>query len=248
MFPTETAGTIAAELGRTRAAIGRRAALLGLKKSNGRYERIQDHYSVNSRAFHELTPATAYVLGLILADGSLRGSLLKITNNDLNVMLAVRKSLGSDHRLVVPTALRDRTFTCSIRSAELTAGLRKWGIIENKSLIGIWPPDLSAELFPHVLRGYFDGDGYVGYGYRHGLRVKFTCGSPGLLRALSLELHERYGLPIRTIEQDKGRPNANRLWYYGPAGAQVGQIMYSADGLHIKRKRSVFDEYATRRD
>jgi hypothetical protein len=41
------------------------------------------------------------------------------------------------------------------------------GMVPNKSLILEFPQWMSAELYPHFIRGYFDGDGYVSKNYNN---------------------------------------------------------------------------------
>jgi LAGLIDADG-like domain len=244
-FPVEYSADIAHSMSRTPAAIRRRAGLLGLQKSGGRYQRSHKHYSLNAQAFGVLTRDTAYLLGMILADGSVSGDRMKVTNNNLDVLQFARHVLGSNHPIAVPRNPRDKSFTLYIRNTELVNGLRQWGIVENKSLIGTWPAAVPADLFGCLLRGYFDGDGYARYSSRHGLAVKFTSGSRELLTGLSVRLHEQ-GVPQRSVEQDKGRPNANRLRYNGSFAARVGEIMYARDGFYLPYKRQPFFDQAVR--
>lgn len=244
-YPDERADDIAQSLGRTVGAIRRMANALQVRKAN--YDdRLAKHYTVNSRSFHELNPQTAYVLGMIIADGNLRGDKLKITNNSIDVIQACRAALGSDHKVTVPGNPDDHTFSLVIVNKELAEGLRRWGITENKSLTATWP-EVPHELFRHTLRGYFDGDGYATYSYRGGLRLKFTSGSPELLATLSQEISRHLGIAPPRIVHDKGRPNALRLWYYGTRASAIGEFMYGEPGFHLARKRLPFEAYADRR-
>lgn len=245
-FPIEKTGDVAITLGRTKAAVSRRARLLGLCKSDGRWERIQTHYSVRQDVFDQLDASSAYALGLIVADGSLRGDRLKVSNNNLDLMQEVRRTLGSNHRIRAPKDPRDSCYEFTVQNQQIARALRSWGVIENKSLIGTWPQRLPDDMFGHVLRGYFDGDGHVNYGHRSGLRLKFTSGSAGLLCGLAAELTERFDIPPAAVRADKGRPNANRLWYYGRNATRIGEIMYAAGGFFIAAKRAPFVAYENR--
>lgn len=241
-FPVERTADIAHSVDRTFAAVRRRANLLGIRKSDGRYSRLHTHYQVRPQTFDVLDTDSAYLLGFILADGSISRDRLKISNNRLDVILFARQVLGSDHAISPARELRSRCFDLLIHNRELVNGLRRWAIVENKSLVGRWPPNVPDELFGDLLRGYFDGDGHSNYHYHRGLRVKFTSGSPALLEDLAIQLHRR-GLPLRHIEHDKGRPNANRLWYYGSAALALEKIMYASGGFHIAYKRQPFLDY-----
>lgn len=211
------------------------------------YKRLHTHYAVNSGAFDSLTEDTAYVLGFVLADGSIYHDRLKISNNNLDVLVAIRLALKSDHRIVPASALRDRSYSIYIRNRALTDGLRAWGLCENKSLRGSWPEHIPDHLVGSVLRGYFDGDGHVNYTLRGGLQLKFTAGSRALLQRLTAKLHELYDLPLRRIKNDEGRPHAMRLLYFGESAATLGRAMYANAGIHIPRKRVPFVSYANRR-
>lgn len=244
LYPTTTAGSIASQVGHTASAVRRRAAILGLTKAGGRYQRLHDHYTVWPAAFHDLNPDTAYVLGLILADGSVSGDLLKITNNSLTLMAEIRRILRTDHRIVPARAARDRTYSITFRSA-LVNDLRRYGITANKSLTARWPALIPPAMFGSCLRGYFDGDGSARYSQRGGLQLKFTSGSQLLLADLARELANR-GLPAKQVVHDRGRPNANRLYYSGPSAAQIGTIMYAVPGFSLAVKREPFARYASR--
>lgn len=245
-YPVDKASDIAASLNRTTYAIRRKAGLLGLEKSDGRYSRLHTHYSIKVDSFSALTSRTAYTLGMILADGSVNGDRLKVTNNRADVMHEVREAIGSNHPLPTARGSRDRSISLYVVNRQLVNSLRAWSVSENKSLNGTWPSGLPDELFGHVLRGYFDGDGHANYSRRGGLRVKFTSGSPLLLRGLADELHTRIGTPLRGIEADKGRPNANRLWYYGASAQRLADAMYGSGGFHIVDKRRPFLDYEAR--
>lgn len=245
-YPDEGAPVVAKALDRTPGSVSQMAHRQGLRRSHFA-DRLHKNYSVDADAFRELNPKTAYVLGLIVADGNVTGDLLKFSNTDLNAMQVVRSAIGSNHPLTADTKPKVIGYNLSIRNKRLVDGVRQWGVTDNKSLTGSLPT-VPDELFPHLLRGYFDGDGHVNYSYRGGLRMKFTSGSHLLLETLAADIDNHIGVSAPDVQADKGRPNALRLWYYGNRAAQIGAFMYGAGGWSMERKRKVFDAYAHRSD
>ena len=52
-------------------------------------------------------------------------------------------------------------FRLTVNSYTLCQDLEKYGIVPRKSLILKFPNNISDEMLPHIIRGYFDGDGSI---------------------------------------------------------------------------------------
>ena len=103
----------------------------------------------------------AYWLGFIAADGCVtdgrRISLqVKLQGRDGGHLGSLRDSLSATNP-VYRTGAGQAQFI--VHSPQLIAGLAAQGIGPRKSLTLNWPVDLPANLLPHYLRGYMDGDG-----------------------------------------------------------------------------------------
>lgn len=118
------------------------------------------------------TPAKAWLLGLLLADGSLhRGPgnrpdiELALRWDDAETVFAARDVLGSNMRIAfddISSKNRNsaaRARLC-VRSERLFQRLESLGIGQRKSFTAELPP-IGCDMMPHFLRGVWDGDGSV---------------------------------------------------------------------------------------
>jgi hypothetical protein len=255
-YATTPHAELEAALQRSRHAVAVKAVRLGLHKEGRPGYVFPAHlrrYRINPQAFDTLIPGTAYVLGFILADGSIcqtrTPSLtwrLKISNRSLDILTKIRVVLESDHPITLTRKGRHTGYDLVIVNKEMVDGLRKRGITPNKSLTATLP-SVPDDLFADFLRGYFDGDGSVRITSTGGLAVKFTSGSPSLLSAVAERVCKLMGVSTRLPVHDKGRPNAWRLYYFGARALRLADYMYENAGtLFLSEKRAVFDRFRAR--
>ena len=121
------------------------------------------------------------------------------------------------------------------------------GVLLQTRILTAKLPSISDDLFPHFLRGYFDGDGSSRYGKQTGLVMKFTSGSKLLLEGIRERIISLLGITGSEIKSDKGKANAWRLYYCGKKALDIGNAMYNnADDLYIPKKKDSFSAYANR--
>lgn len=142
----------------------------------------------------------AYVLGFIFADGSVvtnkrGGKYLEFASTDLELVEKLKKMIGSSHKIGIYRSKYKHhkiRYTLQIGSSTWAAALKKFGIVQRKSLIIGWPKVPKTHLGSFV-RGYFDGDGCISFGnYKRKNRLtklllittRFTSGSKKFLRGL----------------------------------------------------------------
>lgn len=117
---------------------------------------------VNEDFFDVLTPASAWVLGLWITDGSVESHKnsrrLRIGFSDKQLLFAVHTLLGAEN--VVSYSSRKNFWYFKVSSHSLYESLRAFGVREKKSLRTVFP-DVSDDILPHLVRGIFDGDGCV---------------------------------------------------------------------------------------
>jgi AraC-like DNA-binding protein len=115
----------------------------------------------------------AYWLGFIFADGFIE-TKRKYCNRKLGIALAIKdiahlekfkKCINGDMPVKIyktDNGYSNNTEYCKIliASKKMTNDLIKQGVVEKKSNI-LQPPNISKELIPHFIRGYFDGDGSI---------------------------------------------------------------------------------------
>jgi len=165
---------------------------------------------VNTEYFAEIdTPEKAYVLGVIYADGNVafRGdkpSHASITQHvDYRAWLV---RLGELWGGSVVSGGRGTSVRLMIPGIDAVEHLVRHGVVPAKSLV-LTPPLLPDTLVPHFVRGYLDGDGYIGV---RKPRIIMVSGSRELLEWM---------LQQARIVTDKGsisgRDNTFRLTWAG---------------------------------
>lgn len=113
---------------------------------------------------------------------------------DKALLQSIRNSVGSNHSIGV--RLREKPtenthYRLQIGSIEMCNDLRELGFAERKTK-NMTIPSVPQEYLSSFVRGYFDGDGNVWFGYVHKKRktmtpvvfIGFTSGSKGFLEIL----------------------------------------------------------------
>lgn len=133
-------------------------------------------YSLNEHFFDVIdTEEKAYVLGLLYADGSNGKSKSTISISleecDREILEKVRECLESEKELEYLDYSNKTDFGYHYKnqyrlllfSAHMCKTLEKHGMVPNKSLVLQFPTCVPDELVRHFVRGYFDGDGTMGW-------------------------------------------------------------------------------------
>lgn len=114
---------------------------------------------------------TAYWLGFLYADGSIRGGTrneicLELKEEDYETIKQFHKFCNNNNTIREHIIERDgksfKSYVSSFSDAQVKANLIKLGCVPKKSLILQCPTEeqVPKEFFNDFLRGYFDGDGY----------------------------------------------------------------------------------------
>lgn len=200
-------------------------------------------YSFNKNYFKELNKNNVYILGFLLADGSVFDNRLKLNlqHRDRGLLVWFKNDCqytGDIHDEQAKCNGKSHpTSSLTISCYEWLDDLEKYSIYPNKTLTSFLP-DIPAELFGHFLRGFFDGDGTItGKPYQ---TFKLVNGSVQLLSELSNKLHYDYGLTERSVYQ---RPNSNtRSLEYGRQSdvRKLYHLMYDDANFCLRRKKDKF--------
>lgn len=159
-YPLDPIAAITETLAQTPAEVIRKAGKLGLK--SGRQLRTD---SIRHDYFSRIdTPAKAYVLGFLAADGCVSrsgqlsiyvhekdGSVIELIRDEL-APLAVFHAYPAAHGAGPKVGI-------AIQSPQLATDLARFGIVPAKSLILDWPTELPEERTAEFILGAFDGDG-----------------------------------------------------------------------------------------
>lgn len=136
------------------------------------------------------TEEKAYWLGFLYADGyiSKDGVIeLGLQERDLEHIKKFKKFLNSKNKICYRK--NTKSYRLSFRNKHMVKSLKDKGVINNKSLILTYPDEsiLPKYLTRHFIRGFFDGDGYLGIKNQNGKttgRLGITSGSPTFIKEL----------------------------------------------------------------
>ena len=201
----------------------------------------------NEHYFDKVTsPRQAYWLGLLLADGwivthkgALTGFALALHERDLSLLQVFAEDLGC------PQLVRRERKGSSLYQVKLTSEvaankLQELGVIPKKSK-NIQLPLLDRSLMPHLIRGYFDGDGSIQV-RKNALTMQITSGSEQMLLDVGSLLLREIGARTR-VGRDR---SAFVLRAYAANAIKFGRYMYG-DSEHCEismtRKKEKFMEY-----
>ena len=122
-------------------------------------------YTYNKNYFEIIdTEDKAYWLGFIAADGNIRKDLHKM-RIELNIrdrchLEKFRESIQGNMPIKEWVRYKNHSCYIEVNSVKLCKDLLKYGITPNKSLtLKILFEKIPMNLIPHLIRGYFDGDG-----------------------------------------------------------------------------------------
>jgi len=211
----------------------------------------------NEDFFKTWSPSMAYVLGFIVADGTLTptkrgGYFVEIVSTDKDILYRIRDAFESDLRIGEyrhKNPKWKKRYRLQIGSKEIFRDLESLGLTPKKSMTVRLPP-VPREYFSSFLRGYFDGAGcvnvctYQKQGHRGPSTVissGFTSGSKYLLLDIRHTLLDYDIICGGTFYYNR----AYRLWFSIKDSKRLYAYMYQniADGLFLLRKKEIFERY-----
>lgn len=193
-------------------------------------------YNLNYKLFTEQlhTENTYYILGYLFSDGyinELKGSI-NITSKDKQPIIEMVKYIGD-----IPI-LKTETDCYYIQwySKEHIQQLKNIGCTQNKSLT-LKFPNLKKELIHHFIRGYFDGDGSIGF-YKHrkmGVLRLSIAGTCDFLEGINRILDKEYSIrKIKNTNIYLMSLNGNKIV------SEFCNIIYKNSTICMKRKYKIF--------
>lgn len=197
-----------------------------------------------------LDSGRAYFLGYFAADGCMCAAScskrVEVSSNDEQAIDVLHGILGRSNR-----SKWKKSYRMIVSGKELYSELLGLGMSPRKSLTLQWPEKLTEKLFPHFIRGYFDGDGCVGlYKSTTGADcavATVACGSKSFLDKMESVIRYSAGTSRRNVRKI-GRTNCWELRYNTSDAVRLGLYMYQGnpeDCMH--RKRDKFYEIMNRK-
>jgi hypothetical protein len=227
-------------------------------------------YTLNENYFENIdTEDKAYWLGFIYADGFITKRKLGFGQNILGITLHEKEPLEKfcidigtnkpvkEYKTVSKYAPKGSTeYKIAIISNKIVSDIEKWGVVERKTFELSSIPDISKELIPHFVRGYFDGDGSVflhksrgGYGgtkmYYYNILGITICGTFNFLNSIKEEL---LFLNEESKCLYKEKRNVKDVWSLkllsNKRCREFYEYIYPDTTVNfLKRKRDVFENY-----
>ena len=211
-------------------------------------------YSYDDDFFTKDTPESFYWAGFIAADGCVHN---KHGNYELKIGLAKK---DSEHLIKFSKAIKYsgevkyisvlnkgkiRDFaTIAIYGKKYIEDLRRFGIVERKSLILKFPTNLENHpLINHFIRGYIDGDGCFSYNHKSKYRPKIClsmCGTYSFLNSVRRILSNKCQTNKKIKIQNRNKISV--LAYSGNKNvSKIRNFLYnnSNPNIELARKKEI---------
>lgn len=204
--------------------------IINKQNTNNRYS---DVFSVVD------TEEKAYWLGFLYADGCVSPKTtnieLALATKDLKHIEKFIKFVNHEGQINV-NEVRARV---GFRDKQMHSDLIKQGCLPNKSLIIQFPTEeqVPKHLIKHFVRGFLDGDGYIGMHTNGFGRIGITCGSKQFIDDLVLKMNWRKN----KIHKDERSKALNIEW----AGYYVCDMLtdlYENSSVYLDRKYEKYIE------
>lgn len=209
----------------------------------------------NENFFKKWTPEMAYILGFFTADGSMiknkrNTHFIEFQITDKDLLKKIRNTLGSNHKITKRKRNKNQKniYRLQIGSKTIFNDLLRLGITPRKSKT-IKLPKIPPKYLNHFIRGYFDGDGNVIFGFykKSGrknkspiLLTRFISGSKVMLKELMLKLKNIIKVNGSLYYND----NAWRLSYSTKDSKKLFTFMYkninNENLIFLKRKYNIY--------
>lgn len=199
--------------------------------------------------FSEWNDTSAYVLGLLWADGNLykqekKSMMLDLSLIDKSLITKINDLFKHNCKVYTYKPKKGNTvYSTKTRDAQVVKFLIDEGMSERKTYELQWPNTLPRELLSSFIRGFFDGDGCVfknkvnGYEYLHcsftGVRTLFLFDLFDELELLGF--HPKW-------YRDK-RSNTYQIKIYSKEAVKnFASYIYEGESICLKRKKKIFIE------
>ena len=214
-------------------------------------------YNLNEEYFDGIdTPNKAYVLGLMCADGCnyppKQTAFISLQESDRELLEKIRNEMSSNQPLKITdqSNRHDNNYsynnmcTFNMYSKHICDSLTNLGIVKNKSLV-LKFPDIKEELYPHLLRGYFDGDGsiYQQVKNEHNKKITLTFTSTEQFCKKIKEIVEtKLGIYCGIYDASCHNGITKVASLSGTSAIKLLNWMYKDADLYLQRK---YDRYIT---
>lgn len=213
----------------------------------------QSKYSLDEHYFDDINHQDkAYILGFLYADGCNCNNNISIClqERDRSILDKINIAIGSNRPLrFIDYSNRgtncQNQYSLNVTNKYLSDKLAQLGMVQNKSLILEFPVWLNRDLYPHFIRGYFDGDGYVSKNYYNAkLSIVSTKNFCEKVRAI---LYKNVGINSSIYLCHKNELTSTRTLQISGRNQIRKFLDYIYDGanLYLQRKYDVYQSLYT---
>jgi len=203
-------------------------------------------HTLNEDYFKEIdTKEKAYWLGFIAADGCVtnkRGWHFSWGLKDKEVLEQFLLDIQASHKV---RSLKPGYFYISFANQRFIKNLTSHGIVPNKTFELKFPDSLDACLLPHFIRGYWDGDGYIGLSRNMKDLQISVVGTHDFISKLAQHLYESCNLRSNSFYHTK-----DHLCSFARTHRQAVKVcnyLYAEPVRFLRRKKEVYDYAISRR-
>lgn len=210
------------------------------KRGDGKYCSVscaQRKYNINLKYFQNINSSTkAYWLGFIYADGCNTGQelIIKLHRKDRSHLEKFKSDIKSEHPIKNIQNTHSKLSAFRISSQEICSHLSEKGCVKNKTKTITYPNNLPQKYDNDFIRGYFDGDGYVGMDGNNPEWMIYS-GSESFITQTQNKLSKH------NIQTRKAR-DGNSIYLSNPK-VQIKKLhdfLYGSENRRLERKHSAF--------
>ena len=195
-------------------------------------------YNINDTYFSVIDCSEkAYWLGFLTADGCVRNNYrlqINLQHQDRSHLELFKKHLNSE--APIHYAKINNSVLLKVSSTSIIKDLTKYGVIKHKTK-GIVFPDINKLFLKDFIRGYIDGDGWVG-NYKSGFTVGVCSVSEKIIKQI---IH--YFIENKIIENSKKiqkRKNVYSVSWTNKKARQIYSFLYYENCIALERKRNIY--------
>lgn len=199
-------------------------------------------YSYNLEFFDRWSASSAYVVGLLMADGNVhkRTVSIQIRAADLELLRFACSHVSPEKPIDVCQRNNRSYVRFRANSKTIMDQLAQHGIVPNKSFVACIPSSLPEEYFGAFLRGYFDGNGWVTL-RRNSIESGICSASESLIR--TIDARTRLASRVRVRKDHR----VIEVVWSKSATMQFRSIIYPT-GLEFglaRKKNKLFSDFHT---
>jgi hypothetical protein len=212
-------------------------------------------FEINDGLFLEITnPWESYFLGFLMADGCVTKNKIslsilkedeKILHNFLDKIYPKNKPIIGIRKLSEKNEKWGDIASINICSQEIYNNVKKYGLLERKTKMLVYPNNLPDKLFSHFLRGYFDGDGsFYDKKNRDNVLVWQMTGTLSFLNEVKHILREKLEIDLPIYPTTSSKFVYEMKTNKKETVLKLGRFMYKDCGIFfLERKKNKFDNF-----